>query len=114
MADVKRQSARNGMGHGSGIVGEKPKNMKKALKDMAKYLKPFMVSVVFAIILSIASSILSIIGPNKISDLANTILAGVPTEYNPNPGPINLNMVGRIAVILLIVYGSTIYYGKNG
>jgi len=105
MADVKRQSARRGMGHGSGIVGEKPKNMKKALKDMAKYLKPFMVSVVFAIILSIASSILSIIGPNKISDLANTILAGVPTEYNPNPGPINLNMVGRIAVILLIVYG---------
>ncbi len=105
MADVKRQGTRRGMGHGPVVIGEKPKNMKNALKDMTKYLKPFMVSVVFAILLSIASSILSIIGPNKISDLTNTILAGVPTEYNPNPGPINLRMVGRIAIILLIVYG---------
>ncbi|MBQ7973816.1 MAG: ABC transporter ATP-binding protein, partial [Clostridia bacterium] len=103
MAEIKQQKQRRGFGHGP-VVGQKPKNMKKALKDIAFYLKPFLVAVIFAILLAIASSILSIIGPNQISELTDTISAGVPSGSNPNPDPINLGTILQIAIILLIIY----------
>lgn len=103
MAEIRRPKGR-GFGHGHGSIGEKPKNFKKALKNMLVYLKPFLVAVVISILLSVASSILSIIGPNQISDLSDTILAGVPTKVNPSPAPINLILIHRIAITLLIIY----------
>ena len=103
MAEIRRPKGR-GFGHGHGSIGEKPKNLKKALKNMLVYLKPFLVAVVISILLSVASSILSIIGPNQISDLSDTILAGVPTKANPSPAPINLILIHRIAITLLIIY----------
>lgn len=105
MAEIKRRMPRNGFGGGHGpVVGEKPKNFKKAFKSMLIYLKPFMASIVVAITLAIGSSILSIISPNLVSDLSNIILAGVPTIFNPNPDSINFNSVSRIAITLLIIY----------
>lgn len=106
MAEVKNQRVGRGFG-GRGPVGQKPKNLKKAIKDIAIYLKPFLISVAVAILLAVASSVLSIIGPNQISKLTDTILAGVPNQYNPNPGPINLDMVLRIAITLLCIYGAS-------
>ena len=106
MADEKHATQRRGFGgrRGLGVI-EKPKNFKLALKNAVLYLKPFLTSIIIAIILAIASSILSIIGPNQISDLGNTIQAGVPTVYNPNPAPIAMKVVLQIATTLLIIYG---------
>ena len=95
------------MGGFRGNAGQKPKNLKKVLKDMMFYAKPFLIAVCFAITLAISSSILSIIGPNQISKLTDTILAGVPTNNNPEPGPINLAMVVKIAITLLCIYGAS-------
>jgi len=104
MAEMKNH--RNGRTfRNKSMVGNKPKNLKKVLKEMTLYLKPFIVSVLVAILLAIASSVLSIIGPNQISKLTDTILAGVPTNNNPNPNPINLELVVKIAIILLCIYG---------
>ncbi len=105
MADGKRSMTRRGFGNGRGQgTFEKPKNFKLALKNMVDYSKPFLPMVIIAVILAIFSSILSIIGPNQISNLSNAILAGVPTIFNSNPNPINLNLVQRIATTLLIIY----------
>lgn len=105
MAEEKRSTPRRmGGRRGPNAVMEKPKNFKKALKNMVLYLKPFLLPVIIAIILAVASSVLSIIGPNQISDLSNTILAGVPTIFNQNPDPINLSTIKRIAVTLLVIY----------
>ena len=112
MAEVRHQKSRRGINHGPVIVGEKPKNMKTALKNIAVFLKPFLFSVITAILLSIASSILSIIGPNQISKLTNIILAGVKTPQNPMPNKINLNLVINIAIILLIIYDIRSYNGN--
>ncbi|MBS7401314.1 MAG: ABC transporter ATP-binding protein [Eubacteriales bacterium] len=78
---------------------EKPKNFKLALKNTVLYLKPFLPAVIISIILAVASSILSIIGPNKISDLSNTIFAGVMSQTQ-----IDLTGVQKIAIILLVIY----------
>ena len=105
MAEEKRSMPRRSMGRGPmrGIA-EKPQNFKKALKNIVRFLKPFLPLIVVAIVLAIASSILSILGPNKISDLSNTIQAGIPTKYNPNPSSININLIKRIVVILITIY----------
>ena len=64
-------------GHGPGAVGEKPKNFKVALLKMKKYLSKLMPLIIIAVILSAISSILSIVGPNKIKDLTNEIQQGL-------------------------------------
>lgn len=63
--------------HGPHRVGEKPKNLKTALTKLFQYLGSFKTFIIFAIILACLSSIFSIIGPNKISDLANYISDGL-------------------------------------
>ncbi|MCQ2382314.1 MAG: ABC transporter ATP-binding protein/permease [Clostridia bacterium] len=105
MAEGKRSMTRRGFGGGRGQGAfEKPKNFKLALKNMVLYLKPFLPTIIVAVVLAVVSSILSIIGPNQISNLSNAILAGVPTIFNPNPDSINFNLVQRIATTLLIIY----------
>lgn len=65
------------MGHGPNMAIEKPKDLKSALFKMKKHLKKFMPFIVVALILSVLSSIFSIIGPNKLSDLTDKISDGL-------------------------------------
>ena len=64
-------------GHGPGASFEKPKNFKEALLKLKKHLSKLMSLIVVAVLLSMISSILSIIGPNKIKDLTNEIQGGI-------------------------------------
>ncbi len=56
---------------------EKPKNLSLTLKKMFKYLKPFISVLVIALLLAALSSVLSIIGPNKLSDLTDELSKGL-------------------------------------
>ena len=58
-------------------AGEKPKNLSLTLKKLLVELKKFIPIIVIAIILAIASSIFSIIGPNKLSDLTDELSKGL-------------------------------------
>ncbi len=58
-------------------VGGKPKNFKKSLKKIMSYSKVFMPFIIVALVFAIASSIFSIIGPNKLSDLTDEISNGL-------------------------------------
>ena len=69
------------VGHGP-RVAEKPKDLKIALSKMVKYLKSFVPFIIVALILSVLSSIFSIIGPNKLSDLTNIITDGIKPNIN--------------------------------
>lgn len=62
---------------GRGGAGEKPKNLKSALRKMIKYLHRFVPLIVIALVLSSLSSVFSIIGPNKLSDLTDKISKGL-------------------------------------
>ena len=68
--------------HGPGASFEKPKNFNGALLKLKKYLNKLMSLIVVAVLLSMISSILSIIGPNKIKDLTNEIQAGIVINKN--------------------------------
>lgn len=75
--EKENKTPRRMHGPGGRGPGEKPKDFKKALTKLNKYLKPYRNLIVIAVILSALSSVLSIIGPNKIKDLTNEIQQGL-------------------------------------
>ena len=82
---------------GPGRVHEKPKNFRKSIKKLLSYNKRLRPFYIVAIVLAIASSICSIIGPNKLSELTDEITAGLMAG-------INFERVTNIAIFLLTVY----------
>ena len=60
-------------GHGHHGVAEKPKDLKVALLKLKKYFNKFMPVLIISLILSALSSVCSIIGPNKLSDLTDEL-----------------------------------------
>ncbi len=78
MNNNSRKTSAPRRGHGpGGNPGEKPKNLSLTIKKMGKYLKPFMPVIIIALVLAAASSVLSIIGPNKLSDLTDELSKGL-------------------------------------
>ena len=62
---------------GPGKVVEKPKNFKSAIKTLIKNLDKFFSLIIISLVLSSLGAVLAIIGPNKLSDLADTIGEGL-------------------------------------
>lgn len=76
---------------------EKPKDLKTAVKKLVHYLNKLLPLVIVALVLSCFSSVLSIIGPNRLSDLTNEITNGLITGMN-------FDTINSIALFLLIIY----------
>ncbi len=57
--------------------GEKPKDFKKAIGRLIKELGLFKYFIIIAVLLSVASSVISIITPDKLADLTDKISAGI-------------------------------------
>ena len=69
---------RRGHGPGRGMApGEKPKDFKKAIGRLIKELGIFKYFIIIAVLLSVASSVISIITPDKLADLTDKISAGI-------------------------------------
>lgn len=64
------------MGNPNGKI-EAPTDFKSAMKKLIKYLNKFHTLIAIAFLLAATSSILSIIAPNKLSDLADLISDGL-------------------------------------
>lgn len=82
---------------GRNAPSEKPKDLKTAVKKLVHYLNKLLSLVIVALVLSCFSSVLSIIGPNRLSDLTNEITNGLITGMN-------FNTINSIALFLLIIY----------
>ena len=76
---------------------EKAKDFKGSIKKLVKYCKPLMPIIIISIVLAFLSSILSIIGPDKLKDMTNEITLGLM-------GKINLDKVKSIGLLLIIFY----------
>lgn len=98
MSNEKRStSGPKGPGRGPGRVAEKPKDFKKSMKKLISYAKKYIPIIIVVIILSSLSSILSIIGPNKLRDITNLVTEGLVTG-------IDVNKIQEIAIFLVIIY----------
>lgn len=82
---------------------DKPKDFKVSFKKLLVYNKPFIILVCIALILSMASSILSIIGPDKLKDMTNVIVEGLMTG-------INLDKIKEIGLLLVCFYSLSLIF----
>ena len=87
------------MGPGMGPQkGEKAKDFKGAMKRLFKELKSFRVLIAISLVLAILGAVLSIIAPNKLSDLTDEISKGL---VNP---VMDMEAIKSIAIFLATIY----------
>ena len=92
---VKRPPRRGPHGRGP---AEKPKDFKKAMAQLLRFLKPFLVPVVVALVFAVAGTVLNLLGPNYVEDLTDLIEAGFVA-------PIDMAAVTRVCILLVVLYG---------
>jgi len=85
--------------------GEKPKSFRKAMKTFLKYLAPYRVSLALVLIFAIASTIFTIVGPKMLGNATTKLFQGIVAKVMHVPGAtVDFHYIGRIAIILLILY----------
>ncbi len=93
-----------GGGHG-GAVGEKPKNFKASMSRFVAYCKPYALPIFIAAALSIAGTVFTLMGPNRLSRITKLIIQ--PFEQMSATGElpgIDLGAIGAIALTLAALY----------
>lgn len=94
--------------------GEKPKNLGVAFKRFVSTLKPWMVPIIFAMVLSVGATVCSIFGPKVLGEMTNTaaedygqavIEAGGQVPDSETLGAaISWGKLGQLALILIGLY----------
>lgn len=94
--------------------GEKPKKMSLAFKRFAITLRPWMVPIIFAMILSIGATVCSIFGPKVLGQMTNTAVEDYGKAVAENGGQIpdsdtlgaalSWDELGRLALILIALF----------
>lgn len=98
MPNEKRSASEpKGPRRGPGRVAEKPKDFKGSMQKLISYAKKYIPVIIVVVILSSLSSILAIIGPNKLRDITNIVTEGLATG-------IDLKKVQGIAIFLVTIY----------
>lgn len=104
--ETRVHRAPRGMG-GPGMrggIGEKAKDFKGAIKRLLKELKPFKVLVIIALILAALGSILSLVAPNRLSELTDEISEGLVINSGMTEPFMDMDAIKSIAIFLAILY----------
>jgi len=80
-----------------GAMSGKAKDFKSAWKQLLRYTKPYLSSLIFALLFAIITTSITLIGPSLIEDITNCISDGLF-------GKINLNKIEKITIILGTLY----------
>ena len=88
---------------GAGAPMEKPKDFKKTIKKLWKYLSAYKVSLIIVLIFTIASTIFSIVGPKILGNATTEIFNGLASKISGGTG-VNFNAVFNILLTLGILY----------
>ena len=77
---------------------ETPKEFINSWKKLIAYLNKYKKAVLLAIVLSVISTVITLIGPDKLKEMTDLIQVGL------TGAPIDLDAIGRIAIFLLTIY----------
>lgn len=92
----------------------KAKDFKKSLKRFFGYTKRHLPVVIIAILLAVASTVLTLLGPDKLSEITDTISA--PFKVLVSTGEwvgIDLNSILKISITLVVFYGLSAIFGYS-
>lgn len=104
----KRNTQAGHMGKGSmGVPVEKTKNFKATMVRLLEYSKRYLPVIILALIAAMAGTLLQIVGPDKLKELTNEIMKGLPAlvEGTTVIGSIDMKAISKIAWTLSLLYG---------
>ena len=84
-------------------IEQKPKNFKKSILKLAKYLKTYKVGIIIVLIFSILSTIFAIKGPSILGDAVTEIYKGLINKVT-GMGGMDFTKITNILITLLILY----------
>jgi ATP-binding cassette subfamily B protein len=92
-----------------GAAVEKPKNFKETWGKLIAYCRNYLPVVVAALILAAIGTVLQIIGPDKLKEMTDAILLGLPAivDGKPTLGAIDFDTVTGIAFLLVGFYAGS-------
>ncbi|MGD1817469.1 MAG: ABC transporter ATP-binding protein [Pleomorphochaeta sp.] len=99
-----------GGGHGGMMAsGEKAKDFKGSWSKLISFSRKYLPIIITALVLAAISTVLQIVGPNKLKDMTNEIVKGLPALVNGAPivGSIDFTAVFNIGIILAIFYATS-------
>lgn len=79
-------------------------DVRTALPRMTSYLRASMGIIIFALALAALSAVMTIVGPNKIGDMATLMSDGLMTG-------IDLNAIAKVGIFLAVIYGLSALFG---
>jgi ATP-binding cassette, subfamily B, multidrug efflux pump len=86
-------------------AGEKAKNFKGTMLTLARYLQPYRVSLIIALVLAIASTVFTVIGPRMLGNATTRLFEGAVGKIMHLPGAgIDFNYIGHIVLLLAGLY----------
>ena len=99
---------RGPMGHGPGAgrAVEKPNDFGKVMGKLVHYCRNYIPVIAVALVLGAIGTICQIIGPDKLKEMTNAIVNGLPAIVNGRPvmRSIDFGEVSRIAWLLVALY----------
>ncbi len=91
-----------------GMPGDKPRDFKRTLKTLLDYLKPYRVSIIFVLLLAIASTVFMILGPKILGNATTLLYEGMVAKISNVPGAaIDFVGIGNIVLLLIVLYVSS-------
>lgn len=88
------------------MKNEKPKNFKGTIKQLFAYIKDYHFRIIVVLVLVIASTIISVVGPKITGQITTTIYEGIILKYSGSGG-IDFDKIFKIVVIMLCLYISS-------
>ena len=106
MAERVEQPRQTPSPHGPGsrmAPAEKAKDFGGTIRKLLRYMGPYRVGLVSAIILAMASVVFSVVGPKILGNATTEVIRGVQASA-AGKGGIDFALIGRILVTLLCIY----------
>lgn len=104
MSNEKRRPPKGGMGHGGMMGGgEKAKNFKGTMKQLAGYLNKYTIPLIFVMIFAVGSTVFNIIGPKKLGKVTTELFSGVMAKLS-GTGEIDFDKIGKMLLFLIGLY----------
>ena len=91
-------------------AGEKPKDFKKSMGKMIRYIGSYKFAVLLVMIFAIGSTIFNVIGPKILGKATTEVFQGLAAKI-AGPGSIDFTRIGRILLFLLGLYALSAFLG---
>lgn len=98
------------MGGGAMAGGEKPKEFKKTLGKLVKYLSKYHVAIIIVMVFAVGSTVFNVVGPKILGKATTEIFNGLMSKINGGAG-IDFTKIGKLLLILLGLYGLSTLFG---